>query len=222
MTQSSEMENQQVGRLRLLEAAVRLFGRDGFDGTSLRALADEAEVSWGLIRFYFGSKEGLRDAAEALVISRYLGLVVDGSRSSNLDDLFHRIDSETRLPDDASFLRRALIEDRPVAQNFLQQLIALQQRASNESELLRDFPDEEWLKDAIRPVAMRLGYLMLAPQIKSLLGRDVFSAPELKRRNRQLMRESELIRLGLEAERDRKRKGAKGSTTTPTQARRVD
>lgn len=208
MNQRPDTENQPVGRLRLLEAAVRLFGRDGFDGTSLRALADEAEVSWGLIRFYFGSKEGLRDAAEELVLVRYLGLVAEGSKAANLQAIFDRIDIETQLPDDARFLRRALIEDRPIAQSFLQQLFATQQAVISHSTLLTDFPEEAWLVDPIRSVAARLGYLILAPQIKALLGRDVFSASELKLRNSSTFREAELIRLGLEAERQRKRNNA--------------
>lgn len=208
MNQRPDAENQPVGRLRLLEAAVRLFGRDGFDGTSLRALADEAEVSWGLIRFYFGSKEGLRDAAEELVLARYLGLVAEGSKAANLQAIFDRIDIETQLPDDARFLRRALIEDRPIAQSFLQQLFATQQADISHDTLLTDFPEEAWLVDPIRSVAARLGYLILAPQIKALLGRDVFSASELKLRNSAMFREAELIRLGLEAERQRKRNNA--------------
>ena len=208
MNQRPDTENQPVGRLRLLEAAVRLFGRDGFDGTSLRALADEAAVSWGLIRFYFGSKEGLRDAAEELVLARYLGLVAEGSKAANLQAIFDRIDIETQLPDDARFLRRALIEDRPIAQSFLQQLFATQEAVISHDTLLTDFPEEAWLVDPIRSVAARLGYLILAPQIKALLGRDVFSASELKLRNRYTFREAELIRLGLEAERQRKRSNA--------------
>jgi AcrR family transcriptional regulator len=197
-------ENQPAARLRLVESAVRLFGRDGFDGTSLRALADDAEVSWGLIRFYFGSKDGLRDAAEELVFARYLGLVSASAESVSLENIFDRIDNAKHLPDDARFIRRALIEERPIAQSFLQQLFAVHQEANSHSALLHSFPDEEWLADPVRSIATRLGYLILAPQIKTLLARDVFSSAELKLRNRQLLRESELIRLGLETEKRRR------------------
>ncbi len=55
-------------------------------------------------------------------------------------------------------------------------------------------------------VTTRLGYLILAPQFKTLLGRDVFSASELKLRNLRSARERELILLGLETERLRKKK----------------
>src|SRR4051794_31825755 len=116
MTAAAEAE-QPKGRERLIEAAVRLFGRDGFDATSLRAVADEAGVSWGLVRFYFGSKEGLRDAAEARVVEGYLDRVVAGSTVRTLDDLARVIAASEAespsLPEVARFLRRAIIEGRP-------------------------------------------------------------------------------------------------------------
>lgn len=201
MSGSQFPESEPAARERILEAAVHLFGRHGFDGTSLRALADEAQVSWGLIRFYFGSKEGLREAAEALVQARYLGLVSEGAGIASLEGLFDRIDKEKHLPDDARFLRRAFIEERPIAQSFLQHLFAAERESLAESALLGSFPEEEWIADPLQSIATRLGYLMLAPQIKAVLGRDVFSASELKLRNSQLLRVANLVRLGLEAER---------------------
>jgi len=201
MSDAEAIKNESAGRERILEAAVRLFGRHGFDGTSLRALADEAEVSWGLIRFYFGSKEGLREAAEALVQARYLGLVSESAGIASLDSLFDRIDKEKHLPDDARFLRRAFIEERPIAQSFLQSLFAAERASLKDNVLLRGFPEDDWLADPLQSIATRLGYLMLAPQIEAVLGRDVFSASELKLRNSQLLRVANLVRLGLEAER---------------------
>lgn len=43
----------------LLSATARLMERDGFHGVSMQALAEEAEVSVGLIYRYFGGKEDL-------------------------------------------------------------------------------------------------------------------------------------------------------------------
>ncbi|TKB54532.1 TetR/AcrR family transcriptional regulator [Ferrimonas aestuarii] len=44
-------------RLRILEVAATLFIDKGFDQVSIRQIADGAEVSHGLIRHHFGSKE---------------------------------------------------------------------------------------------------------------------------------------------------------------------
>lgn len=48
-------------------AALRCFVRDGFD-VSLRTVAAEAGVSAALIVHHFGSKQGLRDAVDDLVL----------------------------------------------------------------------------------------------------------------------------------------------------------
>lgn len=50
-------------RRALVGAALRLFGRKGFDGTSTREIAAEAGANIGSIAYHFGGKEGLRLAA---------------------------------------------------------------------------------------------------------------------------------------------------------------
>ena len=50
-------------RAALVLAALKLFGRQGFDGTSTREIAAEAKANIGSIAYHFGGKEGLRIAA---------------------------------------------------------------------------------------------------------------------------------------------------------------
>src|SRR5580765_7760809 len=50
-------------RAALVLAALKLFGRQGFDGTSTREIAAEAKANIGSIAYHFGVKEGLRAAA---------------------------------------------------------------------------------------------------------------------------------------------------------------
>ena len=50
-------------RAALVLAALKLFGRQGFDGTSTREIAVEANANIGSIAYHFGGKEGLRTAA---------------------------------------------------------------------------------------------------------------------------------------------------------------
>ena len=54
-----------TARARIREAALRLFGEQGFDQATIRSIADAAGVSSGLVRHHFGSKEALRDACDA-------------------------------------------------------------------------------------------------------------------------------------------------------------
>lgn len=49
-------------RLHLMDAALRAFARDGYQGTSVRQIAAEAGVATGLLYHYFPSKEALLQA----------------------------------------------------------------------------------------------------------------------------------------------------------------
>src|SRR5271169_2834335 len=53
---------------RILDAAENLFGRNGFDVTSLRDITAEAEVNLAAVNYHFQSKDSLMDA----VITRRL------------------------------------------------------------------------------------------------------------------------------------------------------
>lgn len=57
-------------RAALIEAGLKLFGRNGFAATSTREIAAEAKANIGSIAYHFGGKEKLRDAcAEHIVAS---------------------------------------------------------------------------------------------------------------------------------------------------------
>jgi AcrR family transcriptional regulator len=62
-----------TARARVRDAAVFLFGRDGFDATSVRAVATRAGVSPALVIHHFQSKEGLRRACDDYVAEEFLG-----------------------------------------------------------------------------------------------------------------------------------------------------
>lgn len=58
----------EITRQRLLEAALRLFGRDGFDAVSTRSLAAAADVNQAAIPYHFDSKEGLYCAVARQIV----------------------------------------------------------------------------------------------------------------------------------------------------------
>jgi len=49
-------------QIQIMEAAEKLFAGKGFDGTSVRDIADEAGVNLAMISYYFGSKEKLMES----------------------------------------------------------------------------------------------------------------------------------------------------------------
>jgi len=60
-----------TARARIRDAALRLFGERGFERTTIREIAAAAGVSSGLARHHFGSKEALRAACDAYLITTF-------------------------------------------------------------------------------------------------------------------------------------------------------
>ncbi|PSC04830.1 DUF1956 domain-containing protein [Alsobacter soli] len=65
MTRASEFT-----RRRLLDAGLSQFARHGFDGASVRAIADQAEANQAAIKYHFGAKEGLYRAVLEAALER--------------------------------------------------------------------------------------------------------------------------------------------------------
>ena len=61
-------------RAALVHAALKLFGRQGFDGTSTREIAAEAKANIGSIAYHFGGKEGLRIAVADFIVETIQGV----------------------------------------------------------------------------------------------------------------------------------------------------
>jgi AcrR family transcriptional regulator len=78
-------------RSRLLQAATDAFAEYGYEGASLRAIADTADVSFQLIAYYFGSKEELWIATVDFLFERYLetGKGLGFTSSGNPAEQFH-------------------------------------------------------------------------------------------------------------------------------------
>lgn len=71
-------------RTSLVLAALRLFGRQGFAGTSTREIAAAANANIGSIAYHFGGKEGLRLAAADYIVDTIQGVAMQAFGSSTL------------------------------------------------------------------------------------------------------------------------------------------
>lgn len=49
-------------QIQILEVAEKLFAENGFDGTTVRQIAKEADINVAMISYYFGSKEKMLEA----------------------------------------------------------------------------------------------------------------------------------------------------------------
>lgn len=74
-------------RSRIRDAAIELFGRDGYSHTSIRAIAQHAGVSAALIIHHFSSKEGLRQECDQHIVAEIFGRSTDLSADKPSDAL---------------------------------------------------------------------------------------------------------------------------------------
>ncbi|WP_211246449.1 TetR/AcrR family transcriptional regulator [Amycolatopsis taiwanensis] len=80
----------------IIDAAIDLFGRQGYRGTGLAAIAQRAGITPSAVIHHFGSKEGLlravldeHDARSAERLSQYVGKGVRGLIDALLDNAEH-------------------------------------------------------------------------------------------------------------------------------------
>lgn len=111
-------------RARIRDAAIELFGSDGFERTSVRAIAARVGVSAALVMHHFSSKEGLRVACDEFVVDAFLGrkgeLVGDGAANAMATWLAD-IDRYRPLID---YIARMLRDDTPSADRLFDALLA--------------------------------------------------------------------------------------------------
>lgn len=110
---------------RLLEAAVQMFARRGFEGTSLRELAKDAGIPFQLIAYHFGSKEELWIAAvDHSLAQRKVAIAAAAEDSAGLKVLDPRLWM-------TSWLRTAIlfsVEDPYLRQLITQEAVANSRR----------------------------------------------------------------------------------------------
>jgi len=83
-------------QIQIIEIAERLFAERGFDGTSVRDIAHEAEVNIAMISYYFGSKEKLMEA----LLEWRVGEIKIRVESLIKDDLFTPLEKVNMLIDE--------------------------------------------------------------------------------------------------------------------------
>jgi AcrR family transcriptional regulator len=114
-----------TARARIRDVALRHFAERGVAGTTIRGIAADASVSPGLVQHHFGSKEELRAACDAYVMS-----TIRREASAALDD--QRLDDPTFIADAYAtatpimrYLARALVDDSPAAAALFDEMVAL-------------------------------------------------------------------------------------------------
>ncbi len=100
----SDAQNDKGTKDRVLDSAEKLFAKDGYKGTSMRAITGKAGVNLASVNYHFGSKKALLDA----VIKRRI-VPLNKVRKQRLEDV-QRQAKEAGKKADVSSLLRAFIE----------------------------------------------------------------------------------------------------------------
>jgi AcrR family transcriptional regulator len=168
-----------TGRARILDAAVARFAADGVAGTSLKAIAADAEVSQALVVHHFGSKEGLRAACDELVLGAIrdqLRVAVAEGRELDVLAAFRRRQEvhAFALP----YLARALAEGGPSAVELVDELADETVRAVQQSVANGAYRPTEHLRErALVLLLWSLGAVALHEHVERLLGADLTGEP---------------------------------------------
>jgi AcrR family transcriptional regulator len=168
-----------TGRARILDAAVARFARDGVAGTSLKAIAADADVSQALVVHHFGSKEGLRVACDELVLGEIrsqLRAAVAQGRDLDVLEAFHRRQAThaAALP----YLARALAEGGPSVDALVDELAVETVAAAEQHTRTGTYlPTEHPRERALVLLLWSLGAVVVHEHVARLLGADLTGEP---------------------------------------------
>jgi TetR/AcrR family transcriptional regulator, regulator of cefoperazone and chloramphenicol sensitivity len=168
-------------RTRIREAALNLFGTEGF-AVSVRAIADAAGCSPGLVIHHFGNKDGLREAVDQSVIDtlvrRFGGIQPElppDELSRTMGDAFSEVIGASAVV--RQYIRRSLLEATPASQTIFDELLALVNASLSRLQQaggLREGSDPQW-----RPYQLLfvlLGTLLLEPAVQSHFDKSLYGA----------------------------------------------
>jgi AcrR family transcriptional regulator len=110
-----------TARARIRDAAIECFAQQGF-AASFRTIAEQADVSPGLITHHFGAKSALREACDAEVLRRYRAVKADGMANPGA-----QLTAALTAPGTSAtilvYVLRAIAAGGPAARHFLDGLI---------------------------------------------------------------------------------------------------
>jgi AcrR family transcriptional regulator len=171
-----------TARARIRQAALEQFAEHGFERTTIRAIATAAGVSLGLVRHHFGSKQALRDAADAYVVQEIHRLNEEFIENSTEGDLGRSAYSQAALRPFQGYLVRSLMDGSPTLARLFDEIIASAEQWYALAD--KDRPQPSFSDVRTRAAvftAMVFGVPLLRDQLSRVLGVDTFS-PDGNRR----------------------------------------
>src|SRR5690625_5039542 len=90
------MLSEKSSKEKIMEAASELFYYNGFQGTSIRAITEQAKVNVSLISYYFKNKQGLLETMTVEYFENYIALLekLNEDRRHDPSLSFHKLIEE--------------------------------------------------------------------------------------------------------------------------------
>lgn len=171
-----------TARARIRDAAIELFGRDGFERTTMRAIARASGVSPALVVHHFGSKEQLREACEQhllALVREGKSQALSGQAPPSLESYLATVEGSGSL---LRYLARTLQEGGPAASRIFGGLVddTVDYLAASEAAgVVRPTQDPRARATAL--VSWGLSHLLLDRLIAQTLGDEHDEAAALAR-----------------------------------------
>ncbi|MFI7610545.1 TetR/AcrR family transcriptional regulator [Nonomuraea terrae] len=163
-------EEDLTARARIRDAAMALFAERGVKAATIRGIAEAAGVSPGLVQHHFGTKEELRQACDAYVLSYVREQVAVGITGHNLEDPAYIENVHRSAPPLMHYLGRALVDGSPGAAAMFDELVNV-----TEQHLSSDGRSEaDHRARATVLTAMKLGITVLHDHVSRALGTDLY------------------------------------------------
>lgn len=183
---SSSAPSDATNRQRIRDVAMTCFAERGVAGTSLRTIADAADVSVGLIQHYFGSKAGLVEAIDEHVLQVF-GLLLDDSPPPGQEDSPSiYLGGNARLfveqPDVVDYVARVLTEGGPTGATIFDGLVNISAKQGETfigHGLTR--PDLDPLWSVLNPVLIRIAASVLRRHIERHIPGPLYSPEQTLR-----------------------------------------
>jgi TetR/AcrR family transcriptional regulator, regulator of cefoperazone and chloramphenicol sensitivity len=170
---------------RIRDVALELFPENGFEKTTVRAIAETAGVSPALVLHHFGSKDGLRQACDRHVVERIRTMKSDAIESDRLADPSMMAAGFQMAGPLMRYAAWALTTASPAASDLFDDLVT---QSAHLIELAAEHgamaPSPDPQARAAVQLAMQMGSLVMQEHLGRALGVDPMSTEGVMRISR--------------------------------------
>jgi AcrR family transcriptional regulator len=161
-----------TARARIRDAALQLFAERGMHGATLRDIAKAADVSLGLVRHHFGSKEDLRAACDSYALDQIMRIKEQAVLDGQINSVGFMAAAHPTILLTLRYFARSLVDGTPAAGSMFDAMVEM-----TEAWLAQNHPvDVSDLRSySAIFVAMETGLLAMHDQLSRALGADIFS-----------------------------------------------